>query len=53
MEEIRNSQDTYMEALVKETSLTKRTLKKLLERKVNIYLSASEAVEYGIADIIV
>ena len=53
MEEIRNSQDTYMEALVKETSLTKRTLKKLLERKVNIYLSATEAVEYGIADIIV
>jgi len=51
--EIRNSQDTYMEALVKETSLTKRTLKKLLERKVNVYLSASEAVEYGIADIIV
>lgn len=53
MDEIRNSQETYMEALVKETSLTKRTLKKLLERKVNIYLSASEAVEYGIADIIV
>ena len=53
MEEIRNSQDTYMEALVKETSLTKRTLKKLLERKVNVYLSAAEAVEYGIADIIV
>ncbi len=53
MDEIRNSQETYMEALVKETSLTKRTLKKLLERKVNIYLSSSEAVEYGIADIIV
>ncbi len=53
MEEIRNSQETYMEALVKETSLTKRTLKRLLERKVNVYLSASEAVEYGIADIIV
>ena len=53
MEEIRNSQDTYMEALVRETSLTKRTLKKLLERKVNVYLSAAEAVEYGIADIIV
>ena len=53
MEEIRNSQETYMEALVKETSLTKRTLKKLLERKVNVYLSATEAIEYGIADIIV
>ena len=53
MEEIRNSQETYMNALLAETSLTKRTLKKLLERKVNVYLSATEAVEYGIADIIV
>lgn len=53
MDEIRNSQETYMEALVRETSLTKRTLKKLFDRKVNIYLSAQEAVEYGIADIII
>jgi len=53
MDEIRNSQETYMAALVKETNLTKRTLSALLKRKVNVYLSASEAVEYGIADIIV
>jgi ATP-dependent Clp protease protease subunit len=53
MDEIRNSQESYMAALVKETNLTKRTLKKLLERKVNVYLSAAEAVEYGIADIII
>ena len=53
MEEIRNSQDLYINALVRETSLTKRQLKRMLERKVNVYLSAEEAVEYGIADIIV
>jgi len=28
-------------------------MKKLLEQKVNIYLSAEEAVKHGIADIIV
>ena len=53
MEEIRNSQDLYINALVRETGLTKRQLKRMLERKVNVYLSAEEAVEYGIADIIV
>lgn len=53
MEEIRNSQDLYINALVKETSLTKRQLKRMLERKVNVYLSAEEAVKHGIADIIV
>ena len=31
----------------------KKQLKDLLERKVNVYLSAEEAVEYGIADIII
>ena len=51
MEEIRNSQD--LNALVKETGLTKRQLKRMLERKVNVYFSAEEAVKYGIADIIV
>ena len=53
MDEIRNSQENYVNALVRETNLTKRTLKRLLERKVNVYLSATEAVESGIADIIV
>ena len=53
MDEIRNSQENYVNALVRETNLTKRTLKRLLERKVNVYLSATEAVEYGIADIII
>ena len=33
--------------------MTKKQLKNMLERKVNVYLSAEEAVELGIADIIV
>jgi ATP-dependent protease ClpP protease subunit len=39
--------------LVAETKMTKTTLKNMLERKVNVYLSAEEAVELGIADIII
>ena len=50
MDEIRYTQDRYIEALVQETDMTKRHLKKLIERKVNVYLTAEEAVEYGIAD---
>jgi len=50
MKAIKNLQDEYMNALVAETHLTKRQLTKILDRKVNVYLSAEEAIEYGIAD---
>ena len=53
MEAIQDLQDLYIERLVEETNMTKKQMKKLLEQKVNIYLSAEEAVKYGIADIIV
>jgi len=53
MEAIQDLQDLYIERLVEETKMTKKQMKKLLEQKVNIYLSAEEAVKYGIADIIV
>ena len=33
--------------------MTKKQLKNMLERKVNVYLSAEEAVELGIADEII
>jgi len=33
--------------------LTKTKLKNMIERKVNVYLSAEEAVELGIADEII
>jgi len=50
MEEIRNIQDQYITVLAEETKMTKRYLRNLLKKKVNIYLSATEAVELGIAD---
>ena len=53
MEETQWLQEQHIDALVKETDITKKHLKKLLDRKVNVYLNATEAVEYGIADIIV
>jgi len=53
MEEIRWIQNQHIEALVEETSMTKKQLKSLLNRKVNVYLDATEAVKYGIADIII
>ena len=53
MEEIRWVQEKYIETLVAETDMTKRMVKKLLDKKVNIYLDAQQAVDFGIADIII
>jgi len=53
MEAIEQLQDMYCDALISETRLTRVKLKKMLERKVNVYLSAEEAVELGIADEII
>ena len=46
-------QDMYINCLVEETSMSKSQIKKMLEKKVNVYLTAQEAVELGIADIII
>ncbi len=53
IEEIRWIQNRYIDTLVQETDMTKRMVKKLLDKKMNIYLDAQQAVDYGIADIIV
>jgi ATP-dependent Clp protease protease subunit len=53
LEAIEQLQDMYCDALISETNLTREKLKKMLERKVNVYLSAEEAVELGIADEII
>jgi len=50
---IKHIQELYINALSRETHMTKRTIQKLLDRKVNVYLTAEEAVEYGIADEII
>ncbi len=53
MEEIKWMQDRYISILARETDMTEKYIKNLLKRKVNVYLNAEEAVELGIADIIV
>ena len=53
MEQIQHQQEQYINALVEVSSLTKRQLNRLLDRKVNVYLTAQEAIEYGIADKII
>ena len=53
LEEIKNMQEMYIKCLVSETKMTETVLRNMLERGVNVYLTAEEAVEYGIADEIV
>jgi len=52
LEEIMLTEERYFAALAHETKMTIETLAKMLEAKVNVYLSAEEAIEYGIADIL-
>jgi ATP-dependent Clp protease protease subunit len=53
MEEIRYIQESYLRALSTETNMSYNQLRKMIDKKVNVYLSAEEAVKLGIADIIV
>ena len=53
MKEVKSIQESYIKAICEETNLTERKLRGLLKKKVNVYLTAEEAVEHGFADIIV
>tara|TARA_R110000824_G_scaffold220663_1_gene407822 strand:- start:766 stop:1419 length:654 start_codon:yes stop_codon:yes gene_type:complete len=53
MEEAMWTQDKYIDALAESSDMTKRYIKKLIDRKVNVYLDAKEVVELGIADEII
>ena len=53
VEEIQQLQDKYINCLTSCTNLSKRKLKSLLNERVNVYLTAEEAVEYGLADEII
>ena len=53
MDEIRWIQEQYIARLVEETAMSKKYLTNLLKKKVNVYLSAQEAVDLGIADEVV
>jgi ATP-dependent Clp protease protease subunit len=53
IEAIQQLQKVYINCLAEETKMSKKEIKNMFEQKVNVYLSAEEAVELGIADIIV
>ena len=53
LEAISDLQKMYVNCLVAETNMTERDIKEMLDRNVNVYLSAEEAVKLGIADIVV
>ena len=51
--ETRSIQRMYVEALANETNMSEAYIKKLMNKKTNVYLDAEEAVKLGIADIII
>ena len=53
LEEVNWIQEQNIKVLERETDMTEEFLRDLMERKTNVYLTAEEAVEYGIADEIV
>jgi len=50
--ETRAIQRMYVQALSEETNMTEAYVRKLMNKKTNVYLDAEEAVKLGIADII-
>lgn len=50
MEQMAGLQESYIQAMANETSMTKRQIQTLINRKVNVYLSSDEAIEKGLAD---
>jgi ATP-dependent Clp protease protease subunit len=50
IDQMKSLQDNYIQCLSNETSMTKRQVQRLINRKVNVYLSAEEAIELGLAD---
>lgn len=48
--EIKKMQEVYVDSLVSVTNMTKKQLKSFMRRKTNVYLTAEEAIKYGIAD---
>ena len=53
MEETRWLQNKMVEALAAETKLTKSKIQKMIAKQVDCYISAEEALELGIVDIII
>jgi len=52
-DEAKMTQKLYIQALAEETNMTERYLRNLIKKKSNVYISAEEAVDLGIADIVI
>ena len=52
MAEIKVIEEQYITSLSKETAMTKKYIKNLLKKKLNVYIGAEQAVDLGIADTI-
>ena len=50
MEQIAGLQDSYIQAMSAETNMTKRQIQTLINKKINVYLDAEEAIGKGLAD---
>ncbi len=50
VEQMAGLQDSYIQALSAETNMTKRQITSLINKKINIYLDAEQAIEKGLAD---
>ena len=48
--EIRWIEDSYINCLVENTKLTEKKLRKMLNSKKEVYISAEQAIKLGIAD---
>jgi ATP-dependent Clp endopeptidase proteolytic subunit ClpP len=53
LKEIEKIQKQYIEILASETKMTEKQIKRLINKNVNVYLSAEEALELGIVDEII
>lgn len=50
MEQMAGLQESYIQAMSDETSMTKKQIQTLINRKVNVYFNSEEALEKGLAD---
>jgi ATP-dependent Clp protease protease subunit len=50
LKEVKRIQKMYIECLAENSDLTIQEIRRLLKKNENVYISAEQAVEYGIAD---
>tara|TARA_B100001094_G_scaffold313597_1_gene351543 strand:+ start:241 stop:897 length:657 start_codon:yes stop_codon:yes gene_type:complete len=53
VKEVKWIQQRYIDCLEMQTNLTKKKIQKMLNKQLDVYISAEQAIEYGIADVII